>query len=88
MTGECGGVGVGRLECGAFGIMLGECAEKAQHLRLKFQKLAAPFPRRDFANLANDGIVLLRKCREQEFALTFLIVWAHGFHVPLTGGTE
>ena len=37
--------------------------------RLKFQKLPAPFPRRDFANLTNDGVVLLRKCREEK--LTF-----------------
>ena len=72
--GNGGGVGVGRLERGAFGVALTGCAEEAQHLRLKFQKLLLPFPRRNLANLANDGVVLLRKCCEQEFALAFLIV--------------
>ena len=60
---------MGSPERGAFRISLGECAEEAQHLRFKFQKLLAPFPRRDFANLANDGVVLLRKHREEK--LTF-----------------
>ena len=47
----------------------GQGAEETQHLRLEFQKLAAPFPRRNLANLANDGVVLLRKCREQKLAI-------------------
>ena len=68
VDGEGRGEGVGRLERGAFGIAFAECTNEAQHLRLKFQKFAAPLPRRDLANLANDGVVLLRKCREQKFA--------------------
>ena len=68
IDGKCKGEGVGRPKRGAFGVSLAECAEKAQHLRLKFQKLLAPFPRRNLVNLANDGVVLLRKCREQKFA--------------------
>ena len=60
---------MGCLERGAFGMAIGERAEEVQHLRFKFQKLAAPLPRRDFVNLANDGVVLLRKCREQKLAI-------------------
>ena len=59
-------MGVDCPERGAFGITLAECAEEAQHLRLKFQKLPVLLPRR---NLANDGVVLLRKHREEK--LTF-----------------
>ena len=69
VDGEGRGEGVGRLERGAFGIALDGCAEKAQHLRLKFQKLPAPPPRRNLANLANDGVVFFRKHREQELAV-------------------
>ena len=44
---------------------------------IEFQKLAAPFPRRGLANLANDGVVLLRKCREQKLAVVSRVCPVH-----------